>query len=76
MRTFLLPSVVALAALGSVTLANTSWPQWRGPSRDGRLATSPWPASLDEQHLRLRWRVVSNVVLVNPSKGITTAGTS
>lgn len=57
MRSLLLPSVVALAALGSVVLANTSWPQWRGPSRDGRLATSPWPASLDEQHLRLRWRI-------------------
>ncbi|MBI1371710.1 MAG: PQQ-binding-like beta-propeller repeat protein [Phycisphaera sp.] len=33
------------------------WPQWRGPTRDGRVADSPvWPTSIDEQHLKLLWR--------------------
>ena len=32
------------------------WPQWRGPHRDGRIADSPWPASLDETHLKPIWR--------------------
>jgi len=36
----------------------TNWPQWRGPTRDGRLAhPSEWPTSLDEATLRQSWRV-------------------
>ena len=48
---------MSLPAVAAVALASTSWPQWRGPSRDGRMDSSPWPSTLDEQHLRLRWRV-------------------
>ena len=32
------------------------WPQWRGPYRDGRVAETPWPSSLDENHLKPVWR--------------------
>jgi len=57
MSVYLKATCIGLAASAAVALANTSWPQWRGPSRDGRTEAAPWPASLDEQHLRLRWRV-------------------
>ena len=34
------------------------WSQWRGPSRDGSVATStPWPSSLSENGLVEQWRV-------------------
>jgi len=34
------------------------WPQWRGPGRDGIVATEPqWPSDLKESTLRLKWRV-------------------
>jgi len=34
------------------------WPQWRGPGRDGIVATEPqWPSDLKEGTLRLKWRV-------------------
>ena len=35
--------------------ADAGWPQWRGPQRDGHVAGSDWPASLDGA--KLRWRV-------------------
>ena len=34
-----------------------TWPQWRGPSRDGLVGTSVWPRSLDQRHLTRLWRV-------------------
>ena len=33
------------------------WPQWRGPTRDGRVAGPDWPASLSAEHLTKLWRV-------------------
>lgn len=38
--------------------ASPDWNQWRGPSRDGHLATSePWPEQLDESKLTELWSV-------------------
>jgi len=34
-----------------------SWPQWRGPTRDGKVTGDGWPASLQGDHLRPQWRV-------------------
>ncbi len=34
-----------------------TWPQWRGPNRDGRINAAVWPDRLDETNLRLSWRV-------------------
>ncbi len=42
--------------IGSAS-ASDLWPQWRGPSRDGRIAASAWPDQLDEKHLRQLWRI-------------------
>jgi len=33
-----------------------TWAQWRGPSRDGRIAGPAWPASLAESHLAKVWQ--------------------
>ncbi len=32
-----------------------SWPQWRGPDRDGGVRDAVWPDSLDESHLVRAW---------------------
>jgi outer membrane protein assembly factor BamB len=34
-----------------------TWPQWRGPGRDGHVAGPPWPATLQGQALQRLWRV-------------------
>lgn len=31
------------------------WPQWRGPTRDGRIAQRAWPKDLSEQRLSSSW---------------------
>lgn len=35
----------------------SSWPQWRGPTRDGRIEAEPWPKKLADDALRQVWRV-------------------
>ncbi len=50
-------NTAAWLAVSLSCAASSSWPQWRGPSRDGRVEAPAWPSSLDEQHLRPRWRV-------------------
>ncbi len=35
-----------------------TWPQWRGPSRDGHVPLTPaWPDRVDEASLNQKWRV-------------------
>ena len=33
------------------------WPQWRGPTRDGKVAGPKWPDKLSDDTLELLWRV-------------------
>ena len=37
--------------------AADDWPQWRGPTRDGRISAPAWPSSLDTNSLRPVWTV-------------------
>ena len=37
--------------------APAPWPQWRGPTRDGRVAGSRWPESLQGDSLQPLWRI-------------------
>ncbi|HIF40101.1 MAG TPA: pyrrolo-quinoline quinone [Planctomycetes bacterium] len=48
---------VGRAALSDSGGPGDTWPQWRGPSRDGQYVGPAWPGTLDEKHLRLRWKV-------------------
>lgn len=34
-----------------------TWPQWRGPNRDGQVTGKRWPQSLSEQNLARQWRI-------------------
>jgi outer membrane protein assembly factor BamB len=43
--------------LGSSALGATDWPEWRGPSRDGRSAETGLPSSWSPQGDNLAWRV-------------------
>ena len=37
--------------------ALATWPQWRGPTRDGQVAGPRWPDTLQGDALRLLWRI-------------------
>jgi len=37
--------------------AAETWPQWRGPNRDGQVTGAPWPGSLQARQLAQHWRV-------------------
>ena len=51
-----LVSAIHLMAANATTAAST-WPQWRGPDRDGLVSGPAWPEKLDTNHLREVWRV-------------------
>ena len=55
---------ITLVSLGGSTICQAqsqeepAWSQWRGPSRDGKLADdAPWPQDLSEKGLKQLWRV-------------------
>lgn len=50
-------SVSATQALFAEAPMKASWPQWRGPQRDGQISAADWPSSLTEQHLARMWSV-------------------
>lgn len=39
------------------TAGAASWPQWRGPDRDGQFRGAPWPERVDASTLRESWRI-------------------
>jgi outer membrane protein assembly factor BamB len=48
----------AIPAADDSTKAPNTWPQWRGPTRDGFVPSdAKWPASLKKDVLRQTWRV-------------------
>jgi outer membrane protein assembly factor BamB len=49
--------LAAGVALGTGTLGATDWPEWRGPSRDGRSPETGLPSSWSPQGDNLAWRV-------------------
>lgn len=57
--TLLLIAMVTFATSGIVCgqEESSTWNQWRGPSRDGLVRGSNWPASLSETSLARLWRV-------------------
>jgi outer membrane protein assembly factor BamB len=51
--------VWACAAVFSIAIplmAQETWPQWRGPQRDGTIDAAPWPAKLDAARLQTSWQ--------------------
>lgn len=49
-------AVLAVCTLMMATDGLADWPQWRGPTRDGVVAQTQWPNSLDEKTLRPLWK--------------------
>ncbi len=60
MKSLRLPTSTLVFALHFLALIATAepstWPQWRGPSRDGQIRGAGWPDRLDTNHLREVWR--------------------
>ena len=50
-------AVSALWAWSMTAAAADTWPQWRGPTRDGQVEGTPWPSRLQAPDLNQRWRV-------------------
>lgn len=50
------PELLA-AEISSSDSSPALWPQWRGPSRDGRIEGAPWPATLTLEGLSEVWHV-------------------
>jgi outer membrane protein assembly factor BamB len=50
------PLIILLAISASTAFA-ADWNQWRGPTRDGQIRKTAWPASLGEASLKQVWRV-------------------
>ncbi len=48
---------------GTLLLAadGRTWPQWRGPERNGHVSSGVWPKDLSESHLMKHWRVEQDI---------------
>jgi outer membrane protein assembly factor BamB len=45
------------SATFSAHASDLSWPEWRGPTRDGMIKDgAPWPKSISKKKLKLSWR--------------------
>ena len=57
--TLLLIGALWISVGGSLLSAaeKPTWPQWRGPERNGHVSGGVWPKDLGESHLVKRWRV-------------------
>ena len=49
--------VIIVLIMPIFSVAQDSWPQWRGPTRDGKVQNGQWLTSLDEKYLTALWRV-------------------
>lgn len=47
----------AAAEPGKTTLLENSWPQWRGPDRDGVVNSAAWPDALSDNSIQQSWRI-------------------
>ena len=66
-----------LALLGAACLLATAgrgesatWPQWRGPTRDGQVSGATWPEKLDTHHLQRTWSVALGPSYSGPIVGL------
>lgn len=55
----LLATALWICGSGSLLWAGDgdTWPQWRGPERNGSVSSGSWPESLQGSHLTQRWRI-------------------
>ena len=54
---FYLPAFTSAGEKPEVVQNSNSWPQWRGPSRDGQWTGPTWPDRLSKDSLQQVWRI-------------------
>jgi outer membrane protein assembly factor BamB len=58
LRPWQLPALFVISLQASFASANdTSWPQWRGPARDGSSPGRDWPTALSVDNFTPLWKV-------------------
>ncbi|TWU27389.1 PQQ-binding-like beta-propeller repeat protein [Bythopirellula polymerisocia] len=57
LATIFFPSNTSSAENSDQVVSYETWPQWRGPHRDGKVSGDPWPVELKADNLKLQWRV-------------------
>ena len=50
-------AIVAIIAVSVITVSASDWPEWRGPSRDGRSAETNLPSTWSVKGDNLAWRI-------------------
>lgn len=50
-------ALVLLLGSSATAADPATWPQWRGPNRDGTVSGPAWPNKLDDASLKQLWRV-------------------
>ncbi len=54
---FCLPYSASAADPADAPTSSTVWPQWRGPSRDGKISGQAWPDRLTKELVTQLWRI-------------------
>ncbi len=49
-------TILTLTALMLAAPVENTWPQWRGPNRDGVVASAQWPSQLKDENFKLLWK--------------------
>ncbi|MBY0493724.1 MAG: PQQ-binding-like beta-propeller repeat protein [Cyanobacteria bacterium] len=50
-------ALAALLAMSAITVSASDWPEWRGPSRDGRSTETNLPSKWSPKGENLAWRI-------------------
>lgn len=64
--------VAAVAPRAERAAEGATWPQWRGPARDGHFRGAAWPERLSGENLRRLWRVELDKSYASPVVSETT----